>query len=156
MDERSGVDTLVVGCGNLMRGDDGVGPTVVRLLAERDLPDGVRLLDVGTAGMDVAFAMRGVHRVFLIDAASTGATPGTVHRVPAEELVGLAPPAGDVHHLRWDEALGFARWLLADDHPDEVTVYLVEGAGFELGAPLSAAVEAAAERVAGIIEMRLR
>ena len=53
-------DTVIVGCGNLLRGDDAAGPILVRVLAERELPPGVRLIDGGTAGMDVAFAMRGV------------------------------------------------------------------------------------------------
>ncbi|EUA52037.1 hydrogenase maturation protease family protein [Mycobacterium xenopi 3993] len=49
---------LIIGCGNLLRGDDGVGPIMVRHLWERGMPDGVRLVDGGTAGMDVAFQMR--------------------------------------------------------------------------------------------------
>ena len=57
----------MVGCGNLLRGDDAAGPILVRLLADRDLPDGVRLVDGGTAGMDVAFAMRGARRVIVVD-----------------------------------------------------------------------------------------
>ena len=56
----------MVGCGNLLRGDDAAGPVLVRLLADRDLPTGVRLVDGGTAGMDVAFQMRGARRVVIV------------------------------------------------------------------------------------------
>ncbi|WP_264001449.1 hydrogenase maturation protease, partial [Mycolicibacterium gadium] len=52
----------MVGCGNLLRGDDGVGPVLVRHLWERGVPAGARLVDGGTAGMDVAFQMRGAER----------------------------------------------------------------------------------------------
>jgi len=144
-------ETLVVGCGNLLRGDDAVGPVLVRLLADRDLPDGVRLVDGGTAGMDVAFAMRGVPRVILVDASSVGVEPGTVHRVPGDQLMDLTPPEGNLHRFRWDQALGFAQWLLKDEYPADVTVWLVEGESFEIGATLTDAVSAAVDRVADAI-----
>jgi hydrogenase maturation protease len=142
---------LVVGCGNLIRGDDAAGPVLVRMLAERELPRGVRLVDGGTAGMDVAFAMRGAQRVVVVDASRVGVEPGTVHRVPGEALVDLEPPQGNLHRFRWDQALGFAQWLLKDEYPHDVTVWLVEGAQFEPGAPLSPVVQAAVARVADSI-----
>lgn len=144
-------DTLVVGCGNLLRGDDAAGPVLVRLLAERGTPDGVRLIDGGTAGMDVAFAMKGARRVVVVDASSIGVDPGTVHRVPGEELTDLTPPEGNLHRFRWDQALGFAKWLLKDDYPQDVTVWLIEGESFDIGAPLSPSVQASVERVASDI-----
>ena len=58
---------VVIGCGNLLRGDDAVGPTLIRHLWDRGVPDGVTLVDGGTAGMDVAFKMRGAHSVVLVD-----------------------------------------------------------------------------------------
>ena len=154
--EPPATDTLVVGCGNLLRGDDAAWPVLVRVLADRALPAGVRLVDGGTAGMDVAFAMRGARRVILVDASQVGVEPGVVHRVPGSELVDLSPPEGNLHRFTWDQALGFAQWLLKDEYPEDVTVYLVEGETFDVGAPLSPAVEAAVERIADAIEADLR
>jgi hydrogenase maturation protease len=144
----SPTDTLVVGCGNLIRGDDAAGPVLVRRLAEVGVPAGVRLVDGGTAGMDVAFAMKGVRRVVVVDASRLGVEPGTVHRVPGEALEDLEPPRSGLHQFRWDQALGFARWLLKDDYPEQVEVWLVEGESFEPGAALTPAVDAAVDRVA--------
>lgn len=135
---------MVVGCGNLLRGDDGVGPILIRELWEglggQAITDsGVELVDGGTAGMDVAFKMRGVRRVIVIDAAATGAAPGTVFAVPGEDLEDLPPLEGlHTHLFRWDHALAFARWLLEDEYPPEVDVLLVEVESVQLGAPLSA------------------
>ena len=141
--------TLVVGCGNLVRGDDAAGPVLVRVLAERGVPAHVRLLDGGTAGMDVGFAMRGMRRVVLVDASRIGVEPGAVHRVPGEELIDLEPPrGGNLHRFRWDQALGFARWLLAEEYPAHVEVWLIEGASFEPGDPLTPAVAAAVDALA--------
>ena len=121
------------------------------MLAGRDLPAGVRLVDGGTAGMDIAFAMRGVPRVIVVDASRVGVEPGTVNRVPGEELTDLTPPAGNLHSFRWDQALGFATWLLKDEYPDDITVWLVEGESFEPGAPLTPAVQASVEQIADAI-----
>ncbi len=143
--------TVIVGCGNLIRGDDAAGPVLVRLLADRDLPDGVRLIDGGTAGMDVAFAMRGAQRAIVVDASRVGVAAGTIHKVPGSELADLRPPEGNLHQFRWDQALGFAQWLLKDEYPADVTVWLVEGESFAAGAPLSPAVQDAVERVADAI-----
>jgi hydrogenase maturation protease len=144
---------LVVGCGNLLRGDDGVGPVLVRHLWDRGVPDGARLVDGGTAGMDVAFQMRGAQRVVIVDAAVTGAAPGTVYRVPGAELDELPPLQGlHTHSFRWDHAIPFARWALGDDCPTDVTVFLIEAAAVELGTDLSEPVQAAMERVIELIE----
>ena len=141
----------MVGCGNLLRGDDAAGPVLVRLLADRDLPSGVRLIDGGTAGMDVAFAMKGVRRVIVVDASQVGVEPGTIHKVPGSELMDLTPPDGNLHRFRWDQALGFAQWFLKDEYPSDVTVWLVEGESFEPGAALSPPVQASIERIADAI-----
>jgi hydrogenase maturation protease len=143
----------VVGCGNLLRGDDGVGPVLVRHLWERGVPDGARLVDGGTAGMDTAFQMRGARRVVIIDASSTGVAAGTVYRVPGAELEQLPPLQGlHTHSFRWDHAIAFARWALGDACPDDITVFLIEAAAVELGEDLSAPVEVAMEQVIDILE----
>ncbi|WP_233213412.1 hydrogenase maturation protease [Mycobacterium hubeiense] len=148
-----GCPVLIVGCGNLLRGDDGVGPILVRHLWERGMPEGLRLVDGGTAGMDVAFQMRGAERVVIVDASATGAAPGTVYRVPAAELSELPPLEGlHTHSFRWDHAIAFARWALADACPSDITVFLIEAANVALGADLSPEVTTAMEQVIEMIE----
>jgi hydrogenase maturation protease len=150
--DTSACDLLVVGCGNLLRGDDGVGPILVRHLWERGVPPGVRLVDGGTAGMDVSFQMRGARRVVIVDASTTGREPGTTYRIPGPAVEDLPPLNGlHTHMFRWDNALAFSRWLLGADYPEDVTVYLIEAAGLAPGAPLSPPVEAAMWQVLELI-----
>lgn len=140
------IHTLVIGCGNLLRGDDAVGPVFVRRLLEWGLPPGVCCLDAGTGGMDVVLQMRGVPEVILVDACRSGSEPGSLFEVPGEEVERLPPPSGiDLHSFRWDHALAFARRLLKDEHPGRVTACLVEGGSFEPGAPLTPAVDRAVD-----------
>ena len=151
--EPPGCAVLVVGCGNLLRGDDGVGPVLIRHLWDRGVPDGARLVDGGTAGMDVGFQMRGAKQVVIVDASTTGAAPGTIYRMPGEELNDLPPLSGlHTHSFRWDHAIPFARWALGEACPTDITVFLIEIAEMEMGADLSGPVEAAMEQVIGLIE----
>ncbi|MBJ7339452.1 MAG: hydrogenase maturation protease [Mycolicibacterium sp.] len=151
--EPPGCKVLVVGCGNLLRGDDGVGPVLVRHLWELGVPEGAQMVDGGTAGMDTAFRMRGAERVVIVDAAATGSDPGTVYRVPGEEFAELPPLQGlHTHSFRWDHAIAFARWALGDACPSDITVFLIEAAGVEFGAELSAPVTAGMHTVIDVIE----
>lgn len=143
---------VIIGCGNLLRGDDAVGPILVRHLWEAGPPAGVTLVDGGTAGMDVAFKMRGARRVIIVDAAATGAAPGTVYRVPGEELEDLPSLDGlHMHQFRWDHALSFGRWLLKDEYPADITVFLIEAERTTPGAPLTEPVESAMHLVCATI-----
>jgi hydrogenase maturation protease len=146
------VRTLIIGCGNLLRGDDAVGPIFVRHLWARGLPEGVRCADGGTGGMDVAFQMRGVPHVILVDACKSGSEPGALFCLPGSEVEHLPPLAGiNLHAFRWDHALAFARWLLKDEYPAKVTVYLIEGDRYTIGETLSPAVDAAMHKLADLL-----
>jgi Ni,Fe-hydrogenase maturation factor len=74
-----------------------------------------------------------------------------VHKVPGSELTDLRPPEGNLHRFRWDQALGFAQWLLKEDYPEDVTVWLIEGQSFDAGEVLTPAVQSAVRRVADSI-----
>lgn len=156
-DESSRVELLIIGCGNILRGDDAAGPVLIRRLWEAGpVPETVRIADGGTSGMGVAFEMRHANRVLIIDASSTGAEPGTLFAVPGDVVAEL-PPAGAMgsHDFRWDHAIAFGRWLLGPLMPDDIDVLLIEGGSFAFGAPLSPAVDAAIERALGIVRERI-
>ncbi len=143
---------LIIGCGNLLRGDDGVGPVLIRHLLERGLPAGTRVVDGGTAGMEVGFAMRGAQSVILIDACCTGSAPGTIFRVPGERVEQLPPLTGlHQHAFRWDNALAFARWLLKDEYPKSIQVYLIEAGSLDPGMALTEPVTRAMWQVIDLL-----
>ncbi len=138
------VSTLIVGCGNVLCGDDAVGPVLIRRMWERGLPVNVRCADGGTGGMDVAFQMRGVPHVILVDACQSGSEPGAIFELPGEEVEHLPPLTGiNLHAFRWDHALAFGRWLLKNEYPAKVTVFLIEGQEFQVGDSLSLKVDRA-------------
>ncbi len=72
--------TLVLGLGNVLMGDEGVGVHVVRTLEKHPLPANVECLDGGTGGFTLLEPLQSAARVILIDAAADGNPPGTVTR----------------------------------------------------------------------------
>jgi hydrogenase maturation protease len=73
--------TLVLGIGNLLLGDEGVGVEVVRRLGELSLPEGVVCLDGGTGSFALLEPMQEAGRIVLVDAAVDGTEPGTISRL---------------------------------------------------------------------------
>lgn len=147
----------VIGCGNLNRCDDGVGVVVAHQLMH--YRDKVSIFDAGTGGMEVMFRARGASRLVLIDASRNGSEPGAIFRVPGEELARDYKPTFSLHDFRWDHALYAGRRIFGASFPTDITVFLIEGATFDLGTQLSDPVQRAADRVCieitGIIEQEM-
>ena len=68
--------TIILGLGNPLRGDDGVGPAVIEWLNQQDLPDGVEAIDGGTSGLNIVSILMGRERAIIVDAANVGQVPG--------------------------------------------------------------------------------
>jgi hydrogenase maturation protease len=88
---------LVLGLGNLLRSDEGVGIHVVRELSKRQLPEIVEIVDGGTLGAELIGFIQGRKKVFLVDAMKADAPPGSVLRVPFEELNPVMTRSMSVH-----------------------------------------------------------
>jgi hydrogenase maturation protease len=76
----SSAKTLVLGLGNILMSDEGVGVHVLRALEKHPLPPGVECLDGGTGGFILLEPMQAADRVVMIDAAADGNPVGTVTR----------------------------------------------------------------------------
>jgi hydrogenase maturation protease len=81
MSTKSDNRVLIVGIGNLLMGDEGVGVHVVRSLINSDLPDGIECLDGGTGGFHLLGALQGARKIVLVDATIDGSPPGTVRKL---------------------------------------------------------------------------
>ncbi len=144
--------TLIVGLGNPLRGDDGVGVRVAEILAGQPLPPGVEVVDGGTGGLELVNLLEGWPRVVLVDAAHVGKAPGEFLRFTPRDvrLSGRDEPIS-VHEAGLEDALLLAQVLGV--MPDEVIVYGVEPASLDWRPALSPALEAALpELVQAVLE----
>jgi hydrogenase maturation protease len=134
-------DTLIVGLGNPLRGDDGVGMRVIQTLMAETLPEGVEVVEGGTQGLGLVSLMEGWRRVILVDAANVGQPPGEFVRFTPQEARLLG---GDqrlsIHNAGLRDALLLAETL--DLLPDEIIIYGMQPANLDWDANLSPQVEA--------------
>jgi hydrogenase maturation protease len=140
---------VLVGVGNVFRGDDGVGLAVTARL-RGSLPDGVEIVTCEQEASRVIDALEGREAAVLVDAGSSGSPAGTLHRFDAAE--GPVPARAfrsSTHAFGVGEAIELARAL--GKLPPVVIVYGIEGAAFGAGEGLSEAVAAAVEPAAEAI-----
>lgn len=131
---------LLIGVGNEYRSDDAVGLLVAREFARRNLPD-VAIVESTGEGASLLEAWKGADRVVIVDAVSSGAAPGMVHRIiPSREKWSGGPTPRSSHAFGVAEAIETARVLLR--LPPSLTIVGIEGSNFAFGTLLSPPVAA--------------
>lgn len=113
--------TVVLGLGNLVHGDDGVGVHAIhRLQNETRIPPGTTLMDGGTHGLNLMPHLSGCERLLVIDAIDAGQSPGTLIRLEGEEADKL-PGKPSVHQLGFADLMIGLR-LLGETPPEVVVI----------------------------------
>lgn len=141
----------VLGLGNLVHTDDGVGVQAIHLL-QRDsrVPPGVTLLDGGTHGLSLIPHITGHSHLLVLDAVDAGEAPGTLLRFEGTALNGL-PGKASVHQL------GFADMMIAleliGETPPELVVLGVQPLSTDWSAELTPTVQAVLPQ---LVEQALR
>jgi hydrogenase maturation protease len=134
-------NTIVLGLGNLIRSDDGVGiHAVQQLRSNPQVRDDVLVLDGGTLGLDLLTYVSGARRLLVLDAVDVGVPAGTVVRIKAQELESL-PGGGSVHLLGLADLLAAVR--ITGQSIEEVILLGVQPENTEWGTSLSPPVAAA-------------
>ena len=125
--------TLVLGVGNKLMSDEGVGVHVVERLAEKyKLPQEIQVLDGGTLGLDLLYYLEGVENLLIVDAAETGKEAGTMVRLQDEEVPAFMSIKISPHQIGVPDMLAAAkmkdiypkRLVLWGIQPDEITLSL--------------------------------
>ncbi|MGC4056184.1 MAG: hydrogenase maturation protease [Paludibaculum sp.] len=115
------MSTLIAGLGNVLMGDDAIGPTLIHHLQARyEFPEGIELQDLGTPGVDLARHLAGHETVVVLDAiAAPEQPPGTVRRLGKDELEAFSGVwRTDGHAPDWSESLRLS--ALYGTPPDRV------------------------------------
>ena len=77
----------IVGCGNILLGDEGVGPYVLDVLKKRgSMPQEVELIELGVRGIELVDLIGKFDKIFIIDAVKTGGKPGTIRTLSCSDL----------------------------------------------------------------------
>jgi hydrogenase maturation protease len=135
---------VVIGVGNVLLSDEGVGIHTVRQLKKRDISKLMRIHEVGTSSFELLNIIEGNSRVIIVDAVKMDEKPGTVKNIDLviEDDISLLPQFTSLHQLDLISTLKMAKGVI--DLPKKIVLIGIEPsslkAGIELSKPIKAAV----------------
>lgn len=149
-----GSKALVLGLGNILLSDEGLGVRVVQRLQERyRLSPEIQVMDGGTLGLDLLPYLEGVDHLLVIDALEMGEEPGTMARLVGEEVPASLSVKISPHQMGLADLLAAAR--LQDSYPQEITLLGMQPGSIDTGLDLSPSVEAQVDRLIDEVLMEL-
>jgi hydrogenase maturation protease len=102
---------LVLGIGNILLRDEGVGVRVAEKMKEMTLPPEVEVIDGGTGGLDMLYHIEGRKKVIVVDAVKAGAPPGTLFRFTDKDLAAKKGTLRSAHGIDFSDVIAAARFL---------------------------------------------
>jgi len=125
---------VVVGVGNLLLKDEGVGIHVIKHLQEMDLPPDVELIDGGTAPDLIAYIKAG-DKLIIVDSAKAGGEPGAIYRFLPDDLETEASTLASAHELGVE--INLRLMSLMGNEPREIVIIGIEPKEIDWGTELT-------------------
>lgn len=142
---------LVLGLGNILMQDEGIGVRVVEALeAGWVMPEGVSLVDGGTCGMDMLDIIASHSRMIVVDAVKTGAPPATLVRLAGDEVPAFFRGKLSPHQVGLSDLLATLR--LQEEGPESTVLVGCVPAGMQITLDLTPGIAA---KVPELLEMVL-
>jgi hydrogenase maturation protease len=149
-----GAATLI-GLGNILMRDEGIGVHAVKAVQERfEVHPGLEIVDGGTAGLNLLPLMEGRDRVLLVDAVDFGQEPGFMGKLANEAIPALfGKDKTSLHHVGLAEVLALARLL--EILPREICLIGIQPQAIEPGLELTELLQEKLERLIARISAKL-
>ncbi len=134
-------ELLILGVGNLLLTDEGIGVHAVNfLLKNYAIPNEIEVVDGGTAGMELLTAIAQANQVIILDAIKTGKPAGTIIHLEDDEVPTFFRTKLSPHQIGLSDILAAVK--LTGEQPDKVTILGIEPYSIELSMELSDIVAA--------------
>lgn len=134
----------VIGVGNVLLSDEGLGVRAVERMSESGVPENVKLVDAGTALQRVLSAFEGFDKIIIVDAVKAGKAAGTIYRFTLSELEegknNVFQYLLSLHEMDVPKTIAMERLVV--ELPEDIVVIGMEPESISPGMELSAAVEA--------------
>lgn len=149
------VKTLVVGLGNILLRDEGIGVWVADALRRQfEFPPVVTILEGGTLGLDLLPRLEGIERLLVIDAVKLGRGPGEMARLDGDEVAAAFDIKVSPHQVGLKDLLAAAR--LMGSEPPQVILWGMEPERLDPGTRFSPRVAEALPRLLSRVLDELR
>ncbi|MBC5633951.1 hydrogenase maturation protease [Parabacteroides hominis] len=142
-------DILVLGVGNLLLKDEGVGIHVIRALEKEELPPNVSLMDGGTGGLHLISWIQDYNRIIMVDATLDHNPPGTIRLIRPRYATDF-PPLMSAHEVGLRDMI--EAMILTEKLPDIQLIVVSAEDISEVGMELTPAVEAAVPEVVEMVK----
>jgi hydrogenase maturation protease len=129
---------VVIGVGNLLQRDEGIGIHAIQALEKMNLPADVKLVDGGTSPDLIAYTRVG-EKMIIIDCAKAGGKPGTIYRFKPEDLTAGKAALTSAHEMGVVENLKLME--MTGNKPKNVVIIGIEPAEIDWGMELSATLK---------------
>jgi len=141
---------MVLGVGNILLKDEGVGVRVVERLREAyTFPDNVELVDGGTAGLDLLPIVEGVDRLIIVDTVKTSGPPGSIYRFTPDDIDVKVPYKTSLHQIGLIEVFAIAEAL--DRKVDAVIIGIEPEDMSSWGLELTPTIEAKVPEIIALV-----
>lgn len=140
---------LILGIGNILLKDEGVGVRVIEAMQKMELPNDVELCDGGTAGADLLDIIADRRKVIVIDTADADVPPGTVLKLKPEDLAKEDKAEVSLHEFGLTQTLFMAAQL--NCAPKEVVIFGIKPVELSLSTELSPQIAALIEPLIKVV-----
>jgi len=141
--------TIVVGVGNLLLKDEGIGVHIARALQQMDIPQDTKIIDGGTSP-DLPYYLKDTDRLIILDAVKAGGEPGTVYRFHPHDVNIESEGTTSAHDFGLEQSLRIMR--LTGSEPKEIVIIGIEPKEIDWGTELSTELQ---QRIPEIINVVL-
>lgn len=143
---------LILGLGNPLMGDDGIGVILAKELKKLKWPPGLRILDVGTSVFYYLGEISQARQVIAIDAFQAGGYPGCVYRLDIEDVADF--PEQDAHGMSLPGIIKLARSITG--LPEAITIYGVEPEKLDFGQGLTFVVKSTVPKIISLLKTEVQ
>jgi hydrogenase maturation protease len=130
---------LVLGIGNILLKDEGIGVRVAEQMMTMTLPPHIEVMDGGTGGLDLLYAIEGRTKVIVVDAVKAGSPPGTLFRFTDKDLAQKKGFIRSAHGIDFSDVISAATYFKTK--PSDIVFLGIEPFDLTVGMELSPKIE---------------
>jgi hydrogenase maturation protease len=130
---------LILGIGNVLLKDEGIGVRVAERMQQMSLPPDVEVLEGGVKGLDLIYFIEGRDKVIVVDAVKAGAPPGTLFRFTDKDLAAKKGNLRSAHGIDFSDVVAIAGFM--GIKPPEIVFLGIEPESLDASMELSPLIE---------------
>ena len=127
-------NTVVIGIGNILMQDDGIGVHIISLLKSNSISSNIELIDGGTSTLDMLCYFTDYKKVVVIDSLKAGYLPGTIYKITPNDIMSYRKENLSIHDVQILDVVKIANLM---GYYPEVTIIGVEPLSMDYGLELS-------------------